>query len=162
MNKILLGFSIIENGIIHAAIEMPFLESKVLGAIKAQKIQVSISAVAFLRGIVAGDDVAVNWNGNLPAGMDEDARVQARGKREGKMWRTRNGRAGYPRCINERSLSRLIVPSNEVESTLLVVGSNGKQEVRGGGNPRHRATLQVLLFFDFVSRFYISNVSTCK
>lgn len=52
MNKILLDFSIIENGIIHAAIEMPFLESKVLGAIKAQKIQVSISAVAFLRGIV--------------------------------------------------------------------------------------------------------------
>lgn len=52
--------SITGNGIIHAAIQIPFSGRKVLGAMKAPKIQVSISAVAFLRGIVVGDAVPVN------------------------------------------------------------------------------------------------------
>lgn len=33
---------------------------------KARKIQISISTVTLLRGIVVGDAVPVNWNGNLP------------------------------------------------------------------------------------------------
>ncbi|EFN63929.1 hypothetical protein EAG_03025 [Camponotus floridanus] len=47
-----------QNGIIHAAIQVPFSGSEVLGAMKARKIQISISTVTLLRGIVVGDAVS--------------------------------------------------------------------------------------------------------